>query len=468
VPFEAASPPYPGLVIPPTRPSRPNRRADTVAFGSGQAWRPLRLLLDDDTLPTAELADFLALGHYPEIELMRTRPDAVPRLEIQEPTEEFVPIHVVGSGAGVFWVGNATRLRTQAQEVASEFHISEEDAYRTLVFAAASEEVDADGFVTNRDFLRTDRVAQQAPAYTPAEAMALIGLALRLHGNESIGSDLFDFRLRGPMYHFVLGRELTYAGWRWFSGCVATSHATSDDTAMNLGQAALERLQRVLQIRDRLHAQAKTPSTPAVGDELVFQFETLLLFLSAMFDAAARVAHLVYFGGNYEDAGWRRGNWKKQLIATEPRFAALVDDNTRGGTVLKLISRMRNSIHGEALRTITLQSGGRPAENPVELSMSDAAKTVTDLVFLGDDPAAWGLRQKSGRTYLSIDRYIESLLPHAILLFNDPMATTAVERFTGVNQDKLMTPPVDAPSPKAFYDIVSFEIRHRVRRLAGF
>jgi hypothetical protein len=48
------------------------------------------------------------------------------------------------------------------------------------------------------------------------------------------------------------------------------------------------------------------------------------------------------------------------------------------------------------------------------------------------------------------------------------MATTAVERFTGVNQDKLMTPPVDAPSPKAFYDIVSFEIRHRVRRLAGF
>jgi hypothetical protein len=456
-------------MIPPTRLSRPHRRADAFAFGIGKAWRPLRLVLDDDTLTTAEAAELLAFGHYPEIELMRTTPDAVPRLEIQEPTEDFVPIHMVGSGAGVYGVGHATRLRTQAQEVASKFDISEEDAYRSLVFAAASEEVDADGFVTNRDFLRTDRVAQQAPAYTPAEAMALIGLALRLHGNESIGGDLFDFRLRGPRYHFVLGRELTYAGWRWFSGCVATSHATNDDTAMNLGQAALERLQRVLQIRDRLHAQAKIPSTPAVGDELVFQFETLLLFLSAMFDAAARVAHLVYFGGNYEDAGWRRGNRKKQqLSAAEPRFAALVDDNTRGGTVLKLISRMRNSIHGEALRTITLQSGGRPAENPVELGVSDAAKTVTDIAFLGDDTAAWGLREEQGRTYLSVDRYAESLLSHAILLLNDLMAATAVERFAGVTQHKLMTPPVDTPSPSPLEGILSFEIRHRVRRLGGF
>ena len=73
-------------------------------------WRPLRLVLDDDTLTTAESAELLAFGHYTEVELMRTAPDAVPRLEIQEATEDFVPIHTVGSGAGVFWVWHATRL----------------------------------------------------------------------------------------------------------------------------------------------------------------------------------------------------------------------------------------------------------------------------------------------------------------------------------------------------------------------
>jgi hypothetical protein len=245
-------------MIPPTRPSRPHRRADTFAFGSGEVWRPLRLVLDDDTLTTAESAELLVFGHYPEVELIRTASDAVPRLEIHEPREDFVPIHTVGSGAGVFRVWHATRLRRRAQEVASESDISDENAYRALVFAAAGEEADADGFVTNRDFLRTDRVPQQAPAYTPPEAMALLGLALRLHGNDSIGGDLADLRLSGSTYHFVLGRELLHAGWRWFSGCVATSHATKSDTAINLGQAALERLQRVLQIRDRLHAQARS------------------------------------------------------------------------------------------------------------------------------------------------------------------------------------------------------------------
>lgn len=455
-------------MIPPTRPSRPHRRADTFAFGGCETWRPLRLVLDDDTLAAAESAELLAFGRYPEVELMRTAPDALPRLEIQEPTEDFVPIHSVGNGTGLFWVWHAARLRARAQEVGGQSDISEEDAYRALVFAAAAEGADADGFVTNREFLRTDPLQQQAPVYTPAEAMALVGLALRLHGNESIGADLADLRLSGSTYHFVLGRELTHAGWRWFSGCVATSHATRDDTAINLGQAALERFQRVLQIRDRLHAQAKIPSTPTVGDELVFQFETLLLFLSATFDAAARVAHLVYFAGDYDEAGWRRAGWAKQLAAAEPRLAALVADGTPGGTVLKLISRMRNTIHGEALRTITLQSGGRRTENPVELGASDATKTVADIVFLGDDPAAWGLREEHGRTYLIANRYAESLLPHAVSLLNDLMAATAVERLPGVDRQELTTPPANTASPKPLDDIFSFEIRHRVRRLGGF
>src|SRR5215208_1637804 len=117
-------------MIPPTRPSRPHRRADAFAFGSGERWRPLRLVLDDDTLTAAELAELLAFGHYPEVELMRTAPDAVPRLEIQEPTENFVPIHSVGNGTGAFWVWHAARLRARAQEVAGQSDISEEVAYR--------------------------------------------------------------------------------------------------------------------------------------------------------------------------------------------------------------------------------------------------------------------------------------------------------------------------------------------------
>jgi hypothetical protein len=455
-------------MIPITRQPKPHRRADAFPFATGERWRPLRLVLDDDTLTDDDRDELLAFANYDELELMRTARDALPRLEIQEPREDFVPIHTVGNGVGVFWVWHAARLRTWAQEVSDRTGISQEEAYRAIVFAAAAEEADADGFVTNRGFLRANHVEPQATLYTPAEAMALIGLALRVHGNARIGADLADLRLSGSTYHFVLARELTHAGWRWFSGCVATSHATKDDTAINLGQATLERFQRVLQVRDRLHAQAKIPSTPTVGDELVFQFETLLLFLSATFDAAARVAHLVYFGGDYEEAGWRRGGWAQQLAAAASPLAGLVADGTPGGSTLKLIARLRNTIHGEALRTITLQPGGRATENPVELSVNDAAKSVTDITLLGDNPAAWGLYEEHGRTYLSADRYAESLLPHAVALLNDLMAETAVERLAGVDPQKLMTPPANTPSPTPLDDMFSFEIRRRVRRLGGF
>lgn len=218
---------------------------------------------------------------------------------------------------------------------------------------------------------------------------------------------------------------------------------------------------------NRLERAQDVPPNPTVADELVFQFETLLLFLSATFDAAARVAHIVYLGADYEEAGWRRGSWQRELRDAEPGLAALVADGTPGATVLKLISRLRNTIHGEALRTITLQRDGAALENPVELNAADAAKIVVDIAFVGDDPFEWGLWEEHGRIYLSADRYAEMLLPHAIALLNELMAGTAIERLTGVGAQKLMSPPANMRSARPLDDMFSWEIRRRVLRLGG-
>lgn len=200
-------------MIPPTRQPRPYRRAERFPFASGEQWRPLRLLLDDDILSDADVAELLNFGHYEEIQLIRTVTDALPRLEIQEPSEDFVPIHEVREhGNGVFWIWHAARHRERAEAVAAELGIDEQAAYRALVFAAASEEMDADGFVTRRDFLFHSGTVRDVSLYTPDEALALIGLALRLRGNESIGADLADLRLIGSTFHFVLARE-PHARW---------------------------------------------------------------------------------------------------------------------------------------------------------------------------------------------------------------------------------------------------------------
>ena len=132
-----------------------------------------------------------------------------------------------------------------------------------------------------------------------------------------------------------------------------------DESTGCLAQTGLERFQRVLQIRDRLHIAAKAEPTSTRFDEATFELETLLLFLSATFDATARVAHVIYLGGSYEEAGWRRGPWLDRLAGQAPDLAAAVAEETHGAEVLQLIGALRNTIHGESMRAATVQQGGQ-------------------------------------------------------------------------------------------------------------
>lgn len=411
---------------------------------------------------------FLALEDAPELELVHTSGDAVPRLEPQALEEDHVTIHEIGPrGGSVFWVTQARRLEARAQEIAQVRAIDFEAVWRGLVFAYASEGSDSDGFVTERDYILAGRSSRDPCVYNASEALALAGLALRLHGNRRIGRDLLDQTLSDSWFNFVVARDLLRAGWRWFSACVSHATASGDETSLNLGEAALERFQRVLQIRDRLHAQAKVPQHGNDGgDELLFQFETFLLFLAAAFDAAARVAHLVYIGRDYEEAGWRRVVWRQKLARAAPRLAAITDDGTAGAALLQLISRLRNTIHGEAMRPIQVRGASGRNDYLTQLSADEAAKLRARITVLGEAPRRWGLKP-GPITYLAVDRYAEALLPHAVRLMNVLMAATEVERLPGVDPTRLMAPPPDVPSPDAFSDPFSYEVRRRVRKLSG-
>jgi hypothetical protein len=456
-------------VIPPTRQPQPYKRPDGLPFAPGDAWRPLRLVLDDESVSDSDVALLLSFADAEELELTRTAPGGLPWLKPQEPQEDFVPIHRVdpSGGTGLFWVWHAAKLAERARGLTEETDIDERSAWRALVLSEATEGMEADGFVTARDLLLEQRSLGGPAIYTVDEAVALVGLALRLNGNRAIGRDFLDLRLEGTTFYLVLARELLPASWRWFSGCVAHSHTVGDTTALNLGQATLGRFVRVLQIRDRVHGQAKLPQRPSVGDELVFQFETFLLFLSAAFDAAARVAHLVYLSGDYGDAGWRRPQWHSRLAAAAPTLAAVAADGAPAGAVLKLISRLRNTIHGEALRSTDFRRSGALPQSLVEVAQPEAANLLVEIELLGEKPQTWGFVVEHARTYLAVDRYTEALLPHAINALNELMAESDVGRLPGIDAQKLMAPPVDLPSPNPIGDMFNYEIRRRVRLLAG-
>jgi hypothetical protein len=238
----------------------------------------------------------------------------------------------------------------------------------------------------------------------------------------------------------VLERELLRDAWPWFSAIVSSGTQNNDRSLIYLGQTARERFTRVLQIRDRLHFAAKGEPTRARGDEVVFQLETLLMFLSAAFDAAARVAHVVYFGSDYSSAGWRRERWRERLRQVEPVLAALADDGTHGGATLQMVGALRNTIHGEGLRSGEFrESGQRPAQL-VRVTEKEGERLTRLLEHIGADPGVWGLEERRDEVWLAADRFVEALVPQATALLNQLMAKTE-----GACRGQLV-PPLPGPS----------------------
>jgi hypothetical protein len=368
--------------------------------------------------------------------------------------------------SGIFGVYGTERLRQRAAEIAQAEGVVEDEAFRGLVFAAATEEADSDAFVTRRRYLLEGYDTRGAIAVTPEEAVALAGLAMRSHGNVSLGADMMDIRLGGSTFYFILSRDLLRAGWCWFGGCVASGSHTGDESIVYLGQTVHERFARVLQIRDRLHVAAKQEPTRTNGDAVVFELETILLFLSAVFDAAARIAHVVYLDSSYEDAGWRRSDWRKRMEPLAMDLLALTADGSRGAAILQIIAMLRNTIHGEALRATETREAGVTLQL-VRLNDREADKVKSRIAYLGETPTGWGLREVHGKTSLAADRFVEQLLPHAVVLLNELMAATDTSRLPGAAGSPLIRPIDDTPRERWWDDMLSVEIRRRVWILGG-
>lgn len=459
------------LVIPATRYGRPYRRVEAAPF-SQQSWRPLRLVVDDATLTADDGRLLTLLAAEEELELWHTRPDAIPRLELGSPftgpfrTGGALSVTAKGEQSGTYFgIYGVDRLREEARTVAAASYDPEPDVLSALLFAEASDEFDADGFVTRRPYLLSRRGRDRPVTFDPPDAVGLIGLAMRAHGNPGIGQDLWMMRASSNWFHFTLGRELLRASWPWFGGVVAHDSVHREHSIGYLAQTALERFQRVLQIRDRVHIGAKSEPTRSRDDEITFELETLLLFLSASFDAAARVAHVVYLTGSYEKAGWRRDDWLQRLAADAPGLVDVVADGTRGKTLLQIIGALRNTIHGESLRAAAVQRGGETTRF-VRIAPRESERLRRGIERLGDPLEVWGISEERGELGLVADRFVERLLPAATDLLNELMRETDTSRLPGAAGSPLITEVEDRERARN-HDWFRSDVRLRIRLLGG-
>ena len=167
------------------------------------------------------------------------------------------------------------------------------------------------------------------------------------------------------LFYWVLARELLPNAWRCTSAGGQHKQATGDDRVFQLFISAITRLDRALRSRDRLHHQLKLEQNNDTADETLFALDTFLVFLVAAFDAVGRAAHLTYGldPSRLHKVSWRRAWRTRQLAPVAASLAQLMDDGTAARDALDLVALLRNTVHGEALRTVAAKYSSRPVQN---------------------------------------------------------------------------------------------------------
>jgi hypothetical protein len=451
------------------------------AFARGSKERKLRIVVDRATVPEDEALELLlGLGHHPWIELLSTRAEGFAHLDIG-PIDQHKD-----KAPAVIRRPDGSRTHTavwppHTAEAFAERYLRDhpdlgdtDEILRVLLLASASRDRGADALVTASPVLVDPAlrgpVARDGNAMPVEPALALAGLYLRARDDFTLRR-LPGFRetLGRGLFYWVLARELLPNAWRSTSAGVQHKQATGDDRVLQLFMSAITRLDRALRSRDRLHHQMKLEQNNDTADEALFFLDTFLVFLVAAFDAVGRAAHLTYGldASRLHEVSWRRPWRTRQLAPVAASLAQLMDDGTAARDALDLVALLRNTVHGEALRTVAAKYDSRPVQNALLLPEDQELQLLASIARRGGNEA-WGIRELPGRGIsMQMDVLVESIFPMTANALDTLIGGVEVERLAGVQLTTLPTgPPVDDPGNE--HDDVFDSIRRRqVRLMAG-
>ena len=301
-----------------------------------------------------------------------------------------------------------------------------------VVAACAAREFKADIFITTREYLHatTWPVGDGTAFCTPREALALVSLYVRSRGEFLVWENgRVHVRLSKGLYYLVGARAMLPAGWRWYSAMEAHDRQHGLDDLTYLGAAVFQRVTRALQARDDVARALSQLQNADVAEDAALGLDTCLISLMGALDAAARIAHRVLkLGGSQRAAGWQSPEWRAKVTARCAGLGAVVEVGSPGAQVLTVLSKMRNSVHGEGLRASALRRSSELEQTLVGLPKADQGAVEEAVESLGG-LSEWGFR-KLVPNELHADPHLllEKLLPATLVLLDSLMAATPVER----------------------------------------
>jgi hypothetical protein len=315
-----------------------------------------------------------------------------------------------------------------------------------LAAQVAIQGVGADIYVTEREFLhrRGGYVTSGVTVCSPAEALPLVSLYLRIQGEFRVRD---DHTFNRGLFYWVGTREILPAAWRWITACHQHSTHSGQEPIFLLAGSLLQRVDRALEARDRLHAILNRAQDNDLREDALAHLDVILISFMAAFDVAARVAHRVLqVGGDEYLAGWqkrRSGGWWDRVRAVDPALADAVAAGSDGDHILTIARLLRNSVHGAALQGVGFGRRRGPQETLVGLPERDQSALLVAMQAVGGQDS-WGVRPIiPGRVYVDPGVIVERLFETVVPLLNQLMNLTPVERLAGVAlAPEQLVPPV--------------------------
>lgn len=415
------------LLVPTTFLGEPDPPFETRIEG-----RPLRVLLDSDTLngPDAELFIELA-GASQHVEVCGTEGAPTPShlyvgpldaandaliARVERPDGTANEWAVRGAAGPAAWAEHLIAANRSTQPV--------ETATRALTLAhAARHHFD---ILVSQDPTFADpegrAVASQANPRTPTESLPVLGLFMHLHDKVVTAATPITQIMSADFARLVLSHSLTPHGRRWWDGC----RNTTEPTIQELASSTRKRLMSVLQARDEIRLERMLVGQGS-ATHMLYHLDAFLLFFSAAFDTTAEIAGRVHGVANTDFPGWRKRKWRKALGQQNPELARYMAIGQPGGDTLQVLALARNTIHSLALNSVCFSKGSHRAERHLVHLPKTAVPDWWGAASRLGTSDAWGITDEQlplpdyGGVFFDSGRFVESATTHGFQAIDEIM-----------------------------------------------
>lgn len=427
---------------------------DRDPFMHGSRGRPLWLVVDEAHVDDSAASRVLTqLSDRPAVRVYSTCASAAKSVVLEAPVDPYgyVPALLTSESEAVrVPIPAAASVRRRAELLASEHGGDPDRLERLLLFAGLSRTTSwIDGLVVDERVVLEPPLRRQLGAHvlTTPEAVALLGLVLRAHGDFTVSRDGNVTRFIGAerFYRAVAFQHLARLE-DWSTAAVTRWH-NGESRPLTLADGIATRLARAFRARDFLQVRLRAPDFRDVWHEILFFLDIVLVQVVGALDLAARLLHEAYAVPlPVQRVGWRRQQWLAELGAVAPGVAAAAQPQQKFRDVVDLVAELRNLIHDAPLSAELHHVHASPGitdwgEGLVSLQVDDTARAILAAAQRRGGLVAWGLSDRSETGAVTFDPglYAEEALRASTAALDEVLTLADSERLApGPHKDASM------------------------------